>query len=120
MIGDPGPDELFDGPVYMRGAMALHELRLTVGDAAFFRILQKWAASKRGGNGTTAEFIKLAERISGQDLGALFTTWLFTPAKPATAPVGAALASPVAARPAPRAAAGADCVARGRARSLRR
>ena len=81
-IGDPGPEALFDGAVYVRGAMTLHQLRLTVGDDAFFRILRKWAASKRGGNGTTAEFIKLAERISGQDLDALFTTWLFTPGKP--------------------------------------
>ena len=81
-IGDPGPDALFDGAVYQRGAMTLHALRLAVGDDAFFRILRKWAASKRGGNGTTAEFIELAERISGQDLDALFTTWLFTPAKP--------------------------------------
>jgi hypothetical protein len=31
---------------------------------------------------TTPQFISLAERISGQDLGALFQTWLFTPAKP--------------------------------------
>ena len=57
VIGDPGPEQLFDAPVYTRGAMALHELRLTVGDPAFFRILQKWAAIKRGGNGSIAEFI---------------------------------------------------------------
>ena len=38
-IGDPGPDRLFDFAVYWRGGMALHPLRLAVGDAAFFRIL---------------------------------------------------------------------------------
>ncbi len=116
MIGDPGPDDLFDGPVYTRGAMALHELRLTVGDAAFFHILQKWASMKRGGNGSIAEFIKLSERISGQDLGALFTTWLFTPSKPATT-VGAALASPVASAVAQLQA---KAAVRGHARTLRR
>jgi hypothetical protein len=31
---------------------------------------------------TTQQFVDLAERISGQDLGALFETWLFTPGKP--------------------------------------
>ncbi len=32
---------------------------------------------------TTDEFIQLSERISGQDLDALFETWLFTPGRPA-------------------------------------
>ncbi len=81
-IGDPGPDLLFDGAVYDRGAMTLHALRLEVGDDAFFRILRRWAQSRAGGNVTTPQFIRLAERISGQDLGALFETWLFTAAKP--------------------------------------
>ena len=31
-IGDPGPDQLFEFPVYFRGAMTLHQLRLTVGE----------------------------------------------------------------------------------------
>ena len=63
---------------------------MAVGDDAFFRILRKWASIHRGGNGSTAEFIKLAERISGQDLGALFDTWLFTAGKPdVPAPVAA-------------------------------
>jgi predicted metalloprotease with PDZ domain len=82
IIGDPGPDLLFDGAVYDRGAMTLHQLRLAVGDDDFFRILRKWAQSREGDNVTTDEFIGLAERISGQDLDELFDTWLFTPAKP--------------------------------------
>ena len=45
-------------------------------------ILRSWASTNAGGNVTTAEFIALAERISGQDLDAFFTTWLFTPGKP--------------------------------------
>jgi hypothetical protein len=81
-IGDPGPDRLFDGAVYDRGAMTLHALRLAVGDEAFFRILRRWAQSRAGGNVATPQFIRLAERISGQDLGAWFETWLFTAAKP--------------------------------------
>ena len=32
-IGDPGPNHLFDQPVYLRGAMTLHRLRQVVGDA---------------------------------------------------------------------------------------
>jgi aminopeptidase N len=82
-VADPGPPNLFIGAVYNRGAMTLHALRLAVGDRDFFRILRSWAQLHRGGNGTTAQFIALAEHISGRDLGGLFTTWLYTPAKPA-------------------------------------
>ena len=101
IIGDPGPDQLFDFAVYIRGAMTLHQLRLAVGDDDFFEIMQTWAADHAGGNVTTDEFIALAESISGQDLGALFDTWLFTAGKPeaaaAAAPAARAAAVDVAA-----------------------
>jgi aminopeptidase N len=67
----------------VRGAMTLQVLRNQVGDQDFFRILRAWAAKKAGGNGTTRQFIALAERISGQQLDALFDLWLFTAGKPA-------------------------------------
>ena len=82
-IGDPGPNQLFEYPVYFRGAMTLHVLRQQVGDPNFFKILRTWAKSRAGDNVTTAEFIALAESISGQDLGGLFRTWLFTTGRPA-------------------------------------
>jgi|GEM_PF-208174 len=82
-IGDPGPDALFDGAVYVRGAMTLHQLRLAVGDADFFKILRLWARLHAGGNVSTDDFIRLSEGVSGQELGELFNTWLFTPRKPA-------------------------------------
>jgi aminopeptidase N len=85
VIGDPGVPALFDFPVYLRGAMTLQALRNEVGDDAFWRIIQRWAKSQSGGNGTTAEFVALAERISGQQLDALFDAWLFTAGKPAMA-----------------------------------
>lgn len=82
VIGDPGPENLFAGPVYDRGAMTLHQLRLAVGDDDFFAILRGWAARYEGGNVTTRQFIAYAERVSGQQLDALFDTWLFTPERP--------------------------------------
>ncbi len=93
-IGDPGPDLLFDGSVYVRGALTLQALRLTVGDGDFFKILRTWAKRQAGNAVVTAQFIELAEKISGQDLDALFDTWLYTPAKPAgvTATVAARVA----------------------------
>ena len=62
--------------------MTLQQLRVTVGDDDFFKILRKWAKSNAGGNVTTDQFIRLAERISGQDLDDLFQAWLFTPGRP--------------------------------------
>ncbi|NMO49943.1 M1 family metallopeptidase [Actinoplanes sp. TBRC 11911] len=82
-VADPGAPNLFISAVYNRGAMTLQALRLNVGDKKFFSILRTWAQSQRNGNGSTEEFTALAERISGKDLSALFTTWLYTPSKPA-------------------------------------
>jgi hypothetical protein len=101
-IGDPGPDLVLDITVYWRGAMTLHQLRLAVGDAAFFQILRQWAKTRAGGNVTTDEFVALAEQISGQELGELFQTWLFTPGKPVVAgraTAAAAMQQPAGARP---------------------
>lgn len=84
-IGDPGPDHLFDFPVYVRGAMTLQALRMRIGDRAFFRLLPVWATRNAGGNGDTSRFIALAERVSGKQLDRLFHTWLHTATKPAVA-----------------------------------
>jgi hypothetical protein len=83
VIGDPGPDLLFDQAVYYRGAMTLHALRAEIGDAAFFRLLRDWVRASRGGNVAIPEFIALAERVSGRQLDDFFRVWLFTGAKPA-------------------------------------
>jgi aminopeptidase N len=78
----PGPDVLFSTPVYDRGAMTLQALRQKVGDEIFFLILRTWYAENRNGNVTTADFIALAKRVSGQQLDQFFSAWLFTPGKP--------------------------------------
>jgi hypothetical protein len=85
VIGDPGIPFLFNDAGYVRGAMTLQALRNEVGDQDFFRILRAWAAKKAGGNGTTGQFIALAERISGEQLDNLFDMWLFTAGKPTSA-----------------------------------
>jgi aminopeptidase N len=82
VVADPGVEHLFDDPVYFRGAMTLHVLRLAVGDRTFFRILRGWARHKAGGNGTTEQFIAFAEKLSGRQLDQLFKNWLYTPGRP--------------------------------------
>jgi aminopeptidase N len=77
------PTELFGSQGYLRGAMTLEVLRQKVGSHDFFVILRKWAQQNAYGNVTTPEFIRLSERVSGQDLDALFNAWLYTAGKPA-------------------------------------
>jgi hypothetical protein len=45
-IGDPGPDQLFESPIYDRGAATLHALRLQIGDASFFRLVRRWIRAR--------------------------------------------------------------------------
>jgi aminopeptidase N len=100
VIGDPGPQFLFDTAVYFRGAMAVHALRLEVGDRDFFRILRAWTTRRAGGHGTIPQFIRLAEQVSGEQLDDLFQVWLFTGSKPVldAAAAARATASPSAGR----------------------
>jgi aminopeptidase N len=98
-VGDPGIDDQFNIAVYRRGAMTLQALRTAVGDDNFFTILRTWASTHQYGNATTADFIDLAERISGQQLDSLFNTWLYTKGKPAIGPNGATLAAASVAEP---------------------
>jgi|1186.fasta_scaffold05695_2 aminopeptidase N len=81
--GAPGSAAaMFDGTVYDRGGMTLEALREKVGDAVFFRIMRAWAQDNRFGTVTTAQFVALAQRLSGQDLRQFFDVWLYQPGKP--------------------------------------
>jgi len=75
--GEPPSFDLFNGSVYRVGAMTLHALRLTVGDAAFFEILRAYSSKFADKSVTTADFIAVAESISGRDLTDLFESWLY-------------------------------------------
>jgi aminopeptidase N len=76
------PATEFGGSVYNRGAATLEALRISVGDATFFTIIQDWAAQRKYGNGSTGQFIALAESVSGKALGPMFQAWLYTPGRP--------------------------------------
>ena len=84
--GNPGAADVFNVTVYNRGAMTLEALRRTVGDATFYAILREWVDRYRGQNVTTADFIALSEEMSGQQLDALFQTWLYTWGLPSLPP----------------------------------
>lgn len=94
--GDPGDAQhLFDGTIYQRGAMTLEALRERIGDAQFTDLLRTWYAENRYGTVTTADFVALAERVSGQDLRQFFDEWLYQPGKPSSLLDGSAATTPV-------------------------
>lgn len=82
VIADPGPDLMFDDRLYKRGALAVHALRLTMGDAAFGPMLRAWTTEHRHGTVTTAGFEAHAQAWTPEPLGALFTAWLRSPRLP--------------------------------------
>ncbi len=82
LLGDPGPDDMFDDRVYKRGALLLHALRQDVGDKTFFTVLQEWVRRHAHGSVTTALFIELAEELADRPLEELFHRWLAEPELP--------------------------------------
>jgi aminopeptidase N len=79
------PNDVFNPNVYYGGALVLYALRQQVGDATFRQIERKWVTKYRGQSASTADFIALASHVSGQNLTAFLTDWLYgttTPAMP--------------------------------------
>lgn len=83
LVGDPGPELMFDDRVYKRGALALHALRMTCGDLAFFALLQEWTRTRSHGSVSTADFILTADHVTGLDSETLLHPWLYEEALPA-------------------------------------
>ena len=78
-----GPENLFVGQVYDRGAMTLQALRQKIAnDDTFFAILRTWYAENRNGNASTDDFVEVSERVSGLELDNFFDVWLYQPVKP--------------------------------------
>ncbi len=82
VLGDPGPELMFDDRVYKRGALLLHALRLTLGDAEFFSILQGWAGGYAHSTVTTEMFVQYVESRTSTPVAGLFEAWLSEEALP--------------------------------------
>ncbi|NUR08276.1 MAG: M1 family metallopeptidase [Nocardioidaceae bacterium] len=83
VVANPGPQRLFDQPVYVRGAMALQALRHRIGTTAFLGLLRAWTTEHADGTATIPQFQALAEQRTGLDLDGFFTAWLHAGRKPA-------------------------------------
>jgi aminopeptidase N len=82
VLSDPGPDLMFDDRLYKRGALLLHALRRTIGDTAFFALLQDWTRAHAHGTVDTSSFVAFTEQSTGCDLATLFDPWLNQEALP--------------------------------------
>ncbi len=80
---DPGgPENLFSGSVYDRGAMALQILRQEIGDADFFEVLAQWPQEYELGNASTEDLYELIEDVTGEPRPDEFDDWLYEADKP--------------------------------------
>jgi aminopeptidase N len=89
VLADPGPALMFDDRLYKRGALLLHALRRTVGDACFFDLLREWAAEHRHGTVSTDVFLAHTARRAGAGASGMLAAWLDQPALPALPPLPA-------------------------------
>ncbi|MFF4954778.1 M1 family metallopeptidase [Streptomyces chattanoogensis] len=68
---------IFRPSIYDGGALALYALRQRIGAAAFDRLERTWVTRHRDGVAGTADFVRLASEIAGQDLTGFFRGWLY-------------------------------------------
>ncbi|WP_329376762.1 M1 family metallopeptidase [Streptomyces sp. NBC_01351] len=81
-LADPGRKLMFDDRLYERGGLAVHAIRVALGDGPFFRMLREWASVHRGGVVTTAAFTAHVARYTAEPMDDLFRAWLHEPSLP--------------------------------------
>ncbi|MFD8704067.1 M1 family metallopeptidase [Kitasatospora sp. NPDC059648] len=81
-LGDPGRRLMFDDRLYQRGGLAVHALRLALGEDAFFAVLRDWTEVNRHGVVATSDLLAHASRYTAVPLGPLFEAWLERPELP--------------------------------------
>jgi len=69
--------DVFNPNVYSGGALVLYALRQQVGRSTFQRIERAWVHRYRGRSASTADFIRLASRVSGRNLHSFLNDWVY-------------------------------------------
>jgi aminopeptidase N len=64
-------DALGESP-YVKGALFLHELRTTLGDAEFWRVIARYSQQNRGRLVDSSDFQRACEEVTSVDLRPLF------------------------------------------------
>jgi aminopeptidase len=76
VLADPRPELMFDDRLYKRGALALHALRVRLGDEQFFDLVRGWTDQYRHGLVSTGEFLGAVATVDAGAADALMP-WLY-------------------------------------------
>ena len=68
--------QIYSSGVYARGALAMHTLRIKVGDTKFFNILQTYFKRYTNSHANSVDFEAVATEVSGENLDDFFKAWL--------------------------------------------
>ncbi|WP_078503999.1 M1 family metallopeptidase [Streptomyces viridochromogenes] len=68
---------IFRPNVYDGAALVLYALRQEIGSTAFERLERAWVSRHQDGSAGTADFVALAEEISGRHLDGFLRAWLY-------------------------------------------
>ena len=83
VIGEPGPQDMFDDRVYKRGALALHAVRRSLGDDAFFGAVRAYTQARRNGSITTEDLVEFFSVHTGSgDIRRIVDRWVYRSALP--------------------------------------
>jgi aminopeptidase N len=76
------PLDLFDRHLYEKGGLVLHALRAELGDALFWRGVNRYLTDHARGVVETRDLQRAMEDVSGRSLGRSFEQWLYKPGHP--------------------------------------
>lgn len=71
------PVDLFDATLYKKGALIVHMLRETVGDAMFWKALNRYLTDNQYRNVETNDLQRAFEQTTGQRLEWFFNQWVY-------------------------------------------
>jgi len=69
----------YEAIVYAKAALFFHALRQQVGEDVYRAILRRYLREYRYRTATAADFLAVAEEVSGQDLHPLYVQWIGNP-----------------------------------------
>lgn len=70
-------EDVFSPNAYGGGALVLYALRQKIGAAKFASLEKAWVTKYSGRSASTADFVALASKTSGQDLSVFLKDWLY-------------------------------------------
>jgi len=72
----------YETMTYAKAALFFDSVRRQVGDETYYRLLREYLARNRWGLAEPADFLTVAEEVSGQSLGELYRQWILTASTP--------------------------------------